>query len=68
MIAGPPCCSRAFETECGTIQFIDEDVDYPNQIFFADIVIDAVCQKKRLEPLATFDETAHSSPPTLLER
>lgn len=67
MVAGPPRCRRAFKAECRKVQFSDEDVDHPDRVPLNDIVVDAVCQKKRLAPLATFDEAAYSIPPALLK-
>ncbi|GJD71681.1 hypothetical protein MMMDOFMJ_4644 [Methylobacterium gnaphalii] len=68
MVAGPRRRSRAFKAECREVQFIDEDVDHPDRVLRANIVVDAVRQKQRLAPLATFDETAHSTPPALPKR
>ncbi len=37
-------CRRidTLEPECSKVEFIDENVDYPNWVFFSDVIVQAI--------------------------
>lgn len=52
MVGRTTRCSRidTLEPECSEVEFIDENVDHPNWVFFGDVIIQALRQQRDLRP------------------
>jgi len=50
------------QTQCTQIEFIDENVDHSDRIFFGYIIVQALRQQRHLRPSLTFDESLHDRP------
>src|ERR1700744_4071821 len=65
MVRRPACRRRRdLEAQAPKIELVEEDFDHPRRIVFADVVIQAARQQRRLPAILTLDETAHPKPPT----
>src|ERR1700744_6619738 len=65
MVRRPACRRRRdLEAQAPKIELVEEDFDHPRRIVFADVVIQATRQQRRLPAILTLDETAHPKPPT----
>lgn len=64
MVGRTTRCSRidTLEPECSQVEFIDENVDHPNWVFFGDVIIQALRQQRDLRPDLTFNEPRHDRP------
>ncbi len=64
MVGRTTRCSRidTLEPECSEVEFIDENVDHPNWVFFGDVIIQALRQQRDLRPGFTFNEPFHDRP------
>ena len=47
------------EPERSEIEFIDENVNHPNRVFFGDVIIQALRQQRDLRPGLTLNEPLH---------
>ncbi len=50
------------EPECSKVEFIDENVNYPNWVFFGDVIVQALRQQRDLRPSLTSNESLHDRP------
>ncbi|VVN70969.1 hypothetical protein PS726_00412 [Pseudomonas fluorescens] len=64
MVGWTPRCSwiNTFKPKCTQIEFIDENVDHSDRIFFGYIIVQALRQQRHLRPSLTFDESLHDRP------
>ncbi|MNM65197.1 hypothetical protein D3C81_766270 [compost metagenome] len=64
MVGRTTRCSRinTHEPERSQVEFIDENVDHPNWVFFGDVIIQALRQQRDLRPGVTFNEPRHDRP------
>ncbi|VVQ01248.1 hypothetical protein PS910_03827 [Pseudomonas fluorescens] len=48
MVSRTAGCRRidTLEPECSQVEFIDENVDYPNWVFFGDVIVQALRQER----------------------
>ena len=65
MIGRPACRRRRHprKSQGGKVQFVDEDLDHPNRVLLADIILQAVRQQRLLHPIFAIDEPMHRQPP-----
>src|SRR5262249_1850392 len=65
MIGRPACRRRCHprKTQARQVQFVDEDLDYPNRVLLADVILKAVRQQRWLHPIFAIDEPMHCQPP-----
>jgi hypothetical protein len=42
---------------------VDEDLDHPNRVLLADVILQAVRQQRRLPPVFAIDEPMHRHTP-----
>jgi len=62
MVGRPPRRRRRdHKAQASQVELVDEDVDHPRRIVFADIVLQAARQQRRLTAILTLDEAAHPS-------
>ena len=61
MVGRPAGCCRidAFEAQCLEVQLLDERIDDPHRVVFADIVVKALSQQSDLMTVLAFDESLH---------
>ncbi|PVZ42764.1 hypothetical protein N430_01377 [Pseudomonas sp. CC120222-01a] len=64
MVSRTTRCRRidTLEPECSKVKFIDKNIDYPNWVFFGDVVVQALRQQRDLRPRLTFYESLHDRP------
>jgi hypothetical protein len=64
MVGRATLCSRinTLKTKSSQVEFIDENVDYSDWIFFGDGIVQALRQQYYLRPTHTFDESLHDRP------
>ena len=51
----------------GEVEFIDEEIDDTDKVIFADPVLQALREKRRLIPSHALDEARHAQPPNHVE-
>jgi len=61
MICRPACRRRCHprKPQGSKVQFVDEDLDHPNRVLLADVILQAVRQQRRLPPVFAIDEPMH---------
>ncbi|GEM_PF-1802487 len=64
MVGRTTRCSRidTLEPERSEVEFIDENVNHPNRVFFGDVIVQALRQQRDLRPGFTFNESLHDRP------
>jgi hypothetical protein len=57
-------CGRidALKTKCAHVEFIDENVDHSDWIFFGYVIVQALWQQSHLRPGLAFNESLHDRP------
>ncbi|MNL21791.1 hypothetical protein D3C87_1430960 [compost metagenome] len=64
MVGRTPRCSRinTFKPKCTQVEFIDENVDHSDWIFFGYVIVQALRQQSHLRPGLAFNESLHDRP------
>lgn len=64
MVGRTPRCSRinTFKSKCPQVEFIDENVDHSDWIFFGYVIVQALRQQSYLRPDLTFNKSLHDRP------
>ncbi|VVO24536.1 hypothetical protein PS704_04492 [Pseudomonas fluorescens] len=64
MVGRTPRCSRinTFKPKCPQVEFIDENVDHSDWIFFGYVIVQALRQQSYLRPGLTFNKSLHDRP------
>ena len=64
MIGRTTRCSRidALKPTCAQVEFIDENVDHSDWIFFGYVIVQALRQQSHLRPGLAFNESLHDRP------
>lgn len=64
MIGRTTRCSRinTFKPKCPQVEFIDENVDHSDWIFFGYVIVQALRQQRHLRASLTFNKSLHDRP------